>query len=304
MEALEEGRRPRNRLTEPGGFLELEPSLGTLIIPDLHGRRHFLGNLLKWRPWQEETVEELLEKKRVQLVSLGDVMHSEARGRERWLRAYAEFEGGYGRHKNMDEEMAEGLAAAEALLILQNRFPQSVHVLKGNHENITNREGRGDHPFAKFADEGAMVSAWMSRFYSPEILYWFSRWEDGLPFFARGGSFLLSHSRPRRTYSRDELVEAADLPDVAEGLTWTRAAGAEEKAPAAMVNNFLPGGRGWYVTGHRPISGAFLCDEPPLVEFHDPQGYNVARFSGGGAMADLDKDMVILEELVEDSLDE
>ena len=66
-------------------------NLPLIIVPDIHGRTYFLKNILDFVPpdgflfpeLTGKTVFEALEKKSVRIVSVGDALHSELRGRNR-----------------------------------------------------------------------------------------------------------------------------------------------------------------------------------------------------------------------------
>jgi hypothetical protein len=216
----------------------------------------------------------MLEREEAYLVFLGDMPHSEGPGAaERWARALREYLGGWENHDAMDEEMRLFHEAYRALFDLVEGYPGRVVVLKGNHDNVRNREGLGDHPFRKFALEGEMTLSWLRASGMDEDLEALAAWEDGLPLLCAGGSFLASHAEPRRAYSADELICGRRLPEVAEGLTWTDNGEAEEGSVAAMLSSLLgpeaSGAR--YIGGHRPARGGLQRRQGGLfLQIHDP----------------------------------
>ncbi len=305
-ERLPRDERPRNRYEEPGGLLYLPAQEPAILLPDLHGRREFLWDILEWRPPLElnlpggsgsrGTVLEELEKGALQLVSLGDLFHAEGRAVQRWKRALSEYRRNWKGSRAMDEEMKESLGTAETLSILMARFPRQVHVLKGNHENITNHEGGGDHPFVKYAEEGRMVQSYMEHFYGTDTLYWFFRWEQQLPLLAVGSRFLVSHAAPRRAYRREEIINRVEHPQVTEGLIWTGNGEGDPDAVETMLTEFLgSAGGNVYITGHRPIRGRFLRRGKGLhLQFHNPGSRNLALIAGGDCPVEPERDMIEL----------
>jgi hypothetical protein len=214
----------------------------------------------------------------VQILCLGDGFHAEFRAIARWRKAARECAHGYRIHKAMDQEMAEGLGLMEMVMLAKAAFPGYFHFLKGNHENVLNETGNGNYGFYKFVDEGTMVKAYLDRFYGTVFVQTYAAFEKSLPLFATGQRFLASHAEPARAFTEDELVNAALLPDVIEGLTWT---GNDEALPgsvATMLEHFLPSVlKPRYITGHRPIPGLFYERSGGLhLQIHNPDRLVVA----------------------------
>ena len=273
--------RPRDGQGRPGGIVYLSPLARTLIVPDLHGRIDFVRVLLGHPVTvddQRVPVIDALRAGLLQIVFIGDYMHSEARGAERWRKAFGEFTGGYRRHRNMDREMTENLTCLEAVLRLKSEFPEYVTLLKGNHENIKNEDGGGNHSFRKFALEGVMVTAWMEKFYPGELLEQISRVEKALPLLCVGDYFLVSHCEPARLFAQHEVIEYRDRPDVILGLTWTDNDEAEAGSVSAMISRYLqisPDSPDWercfHFAGHRPVPGRYLTRaDGRFVQIHNP----------------------------------
>jgi hypothetical protein len=294
--------RPTNEAGRPGGIVRLHPDLPTIIVPDLHARRGFLMALLdslppkgfvaalepgnsssREMPSRAEAsgmvrVFELLASGRLQILCLGDGFHAESRAIKRWRTAFREFTGGYRVHKAMDREMCEGLGLMEMVMLAKAAFPGHFHFLKGNHENVLNETGNGNYSFYKFVEEGAMVRAYLDHFYGPAFVQSYAAFEKSLPIFAIGQRFLASHAEPARAFTEDELTNAALLPDVIEGLTWTGNDEAWPGSVAAMLESFLPEvQRPRYITGHRPIPGLFHERSGGLhLQLHNPDRQVVA----------------------------
>ena len=230
------------------------------------------------------TVFEALSKNLVNVVCVGDLLHSELRGKARWLRAALEFEGGNFTGEAMTEEMKEGLSLLSMVMELKCAFPESFHVLKGNHENILNEAGDGNYSFGKFANEGEMCRLFMGEQYGDDVLYVVSCFEKALPLFAAFDSCVISHAEPLRAYSREELVEGLLKPEVIKGLTWTENGASEPGSVSAMISIFANYRRfrfPCYFGGHRPVRGKYaLRQNGSYIQFHNPEEENVVLISG------------------------
>lgn len=291
--------RPRDSRGRPGGLLLLPP-VPTLVMPDLHGRASFLDAALSWRPpGFGEPMRELMSAGRAQLLCLGDLFHTETGSApRRWAAAYAEYATGWSSSRAMDEEM--GLCLETLVLVLEAKrdLPKAFHYLKGNHDNIANEEGRGDHPFYKFASEGAMVASWFEARYGRELLEEYRELELELPLLALGDRFAASHGEPAFALGRDELVEYRSRPEVVEALIWTRNDEAEEGSVRESLARLLGEGdeaeEALWFAGHRPVDGRYaLRARGRFVQFHDPEAWRVA-FLAPGRRPDPGRDILDL----------
>lgn len=274
LDGQEPSRRPRNPEGFPGGLVFLDPELPTLVLPDLHTRRELLwGFLDRPSPASARRFLDALAAGELQMVCIGDALHSEGSGAPlRWRTAWGEYLRDYDPSPVMDREMNRALALLEMIFLLQAAFPENFFFLKGNHENIACEEGRGNHPFGKYAAEGEMVLGWLERRWGLEVLRRHYRWEHSLPFMVQGPWFLVSHSEPRRAYTPEELIDVHRRPEIAEGLTWTRRGQGEINAAARTLSCFLPPWshpRALYWAGHTIVEDIVHFEEEQLVLFHD-----------------------------------
>jgi len=291
--------RPADPRGLPGGVLRLAPDLPTLLVPDLHARLDFFLGLLEWRGLGGLSVLEALECSAVQVLCLGDGMHAEARAARRWKAAQREFADGYRRHANMDEEMRESLGLMQMVMECKSAFPGLFHFLKGNHENISNEEGGGNHPFVKFALEGFMVADYMRLFYGGEILAGHYEFEKELPLLAVGSSFLASHAEPAELYPWEQVVGYREDPQVVLGLTWTGDGEAEADSVRLMLEHYLGDAEGTlYFGGHRPVRGYNLRAEGRYVQIHDPERWVLAVLPADGRI-DPQRDILDIGEVRE-----
>lgn len=286
--------RPRDEKNRPGGLLRLFDR-PTIVVPDLHGRMWFLLHVLNYRPFHDQPVISLLRQRDVQLVCVGDGFHAESRGAARWKKAFQEFAGHYKRHKAMDEEMRESLGLMEIVIRLKIAFPDSFHFLKGNHENILNEEGRGNHPFRKFAYEGEMVKEWVQQFYGLDFLESFAEFEHQLPLIAADGTFMISHAEPERFFAKEEVIRYREYDDVVLGLTWTPNEGAEEGSVGKMLAEYCSDPEeALYFGGHRPVPGRYrLRAGERYVQFHNPSTHSIALLEPG-RIVDPERDIIEL----------
>ena len=250
-----------------------------LVVPDFHARPYFLSNILDYQIFEDANVFEAVAAGRLRLLSVGDILHTERGTRERWAAAQAEFKKDIFTGPAISAEMQEGLNLLSALLVLKTAFPEFVHILKGNHENILNETGGGDFSFRKFVDEGEMCRCFVQEFYGDDILYLMNCVEKSLPLFYFGKRCSVSHAEPMRAFSRQELIDAKKYEDVVRGLIWTGNDEAEEKSARVTVQNLfdtrVPKGY-LYLGGHRPVQGNYkLLQDGFYIQIHNPGKQNV-----------------------------
>jgi len=259
----------------------LDPGLPTIVVPDLHARMDFFLSVLAYKAEEGRKTIDLLEEGRLQIVCLGDGVHSEGRAARRWRTAMHEFQEEYRVHASMDQEMRESLGVMGMVMEVKRSFPGRFHFLKGNHENITNEMGNGNLPFRKFALEGIMTLDYMERFYGEEMIRAYALFEKELPLLAVGRGFLISHAEPCSFYNRESIIAYRRHPEVVSGLTWTDNDEAEGGSVQRMLAHYLgesESSHGWYFTGHRPVSGRYrLRAEGRLVQIHDPEKFIIAH---------------------------
>jgi hypothetical protein len=294
--------RPYDHAGLPGGIVQLKRDIPTIIVPDLHARMDFFISTMQLIMPDGRTVLEKLENESVQVVCVGDGFHAEGRAAHRWQLAYEEFKKNYKKHRNMDEEMRESLGVMEMVIEVKSAFPRVFHFLKGNHENISNEQGDGNHPFRKYAFEGPMVAQYVRQFYGDEFLENYYGFEKSLPLFAVGRNFLISHAEPSEFFDRESILEYRDRPDVVEGLTWTANDEAEENSVDLMLEGFLEGDDGevfYYFGGHRPVAENYhLRASGRYVQIHNPERFIIALINSDGAI-ELERDIREIENVMQ-----
>jgi hypothetical protein len=291
--------RPYDSAGLPGGIIELEKAIPTIIVPDLHARMDFFLSTMRYEPEEGSSVISLLSRGEIQVVCVGDGFHAEGRAAKRWQLAYNEYKGKFRKRKNMNEEMRESLGVMEMVMEVKSAFPGYFHFLKGNHENIANEQGGGNHPFRKYSYEGPMVTQYMQQFYSEEFFETYYEFEKNLPLFAIGRNFVISHAEPARFFDRDDIVEYRERPDVVEGLTWTANNEAEDGSVDEMLQHYLnvdENEKVYHFGGHRPVRGLYhLRADGRYVQIHNPERFIIAMIRPEGEI-DLERDILVVEE--------
>jgi hypothetical protein len=290
--------RPCDGSGLPGGIVQLKNNLPTVIVPDLHARMDFFLSVMSHTLGNGRSVMQMLGSEDIQVVCVGDGFHAEGRAVERWHRAFLEFNSDYKKHRYIDEEMMESLGLMEMVFELKTAFSDNFHFLKGNHENIANEEGFGNHPFRKFAFEGHMVARWVQKFYGKDFIDSYYEFEKNLPLFVIGRKFVISHAEPLHFFEREAIVEYRNNPDVVEGLTWTANDEAEPESVSQMLRYYLELGEEeqcYYFGGHRPVTGLYnLRAEGKYVQIHNPGKFIIVLINPEGSI-DLDEDIFEIE---------
>jgi hypothetical protein len=183
----------------------------------------------------------------------------------------------------------------EMVMRLKNECPQNFHFLKGNHENVTNEDGNGNHPYSKYAIEGEMVASYLERFYGPDFINHYYQFERNLPLLAVGENFLASHAEPAGPYYREEIINYRTNPAVVEGLTWTDNDAAEQGSVAFLLAEYLGPdlGHSYYFGGHRPVVSLYdKRADRKYIQIHNPDKFIIA-------IIDPLKDINVDEDVIE-----
>ncbi|MCP4129984.1 MAG: hypothetical protein GY754_03100 [bacterium] len=293
--------RPPDSMGLPGGLLYLDDHKNTIIVPDIHARLNLLLSLVCHNMGNRVSVLERLYQGDLQIVCVGDGMHAESRAYKRWLAARGEFEKGFKRHGHMDEEMYESLGAMAIVFILKCSFPDSFHYLKGNHDNIANESGNGNHPFIKFAYEGPMVTEYLQSFYGMELMECYAEFERNLPLLAVGKNFMISHSEPVTFFSQEAVVNYREYPEVVEGLTWTDDDVAEQGSVETMLYEYIESeyhNSCYYFGGHRPVKGLYNTrSHGRYIQIHNPNKLVIAKIDPEKPIQ-LDEDIIEIDDII------
>lgn len=258
-------------LSKSGRLLYLA-DLPTVIIPDLHARRELLLAVLKTQLAEGSCagrqIFELLRQGRVNVVCVGDIMHSE--DRSHWV---INLDGEW-TSELLDKEMVRSLGAGAMVMYLKQQFPDHFHCLRGNHDDMEAELG----PYRKFVGvkrdeqddlvlvdgrpvitsdkgESGIIKDWvLSREeWGQEFLDAWTQFERALPLFAQGSYYVITHTLPDIALSEAILRDPAMLQELTRALTWSR-----EVNPTVLAETLdnlgLKGIIQRWFYGHTPVS--------------------------------------------------
>ncbi len=290
--------RPHGKDKKSGGLLDFVGcNKDVVVVPDLHSRPDFLINLID-SSFGEKNVLSSLNDGSLLVVCLGDGVHTETEGycRERWIKSHAHWLDGNSVSDEMTQEMLETFQTMMVVMTLKNCFPENFHFLKGNHENVLNQNGGGDHGFRKIVMEGQMVRDFLEEKYSQATSYLISEFEHSLPIAAIFDNFGLSHAEPKVSFKKKEVVDFHNHGEIIEALTWTENGGAVENSVIDFFHELNKKGDAescFWIGGHRPVvDGNYLLrQDGHYIQIHNPNKMNVAWIHGDGSF-DLEKDII------------
>lgn len=291
--------RPRDIENRPGGLLFLHKEIPLIILPDLHARKDFLYSLLM-KGCEQRSVLERLEEGSIQILCVGDGFHAERRAYKRWQKALSEYKTNFRKHKFMDLEMSESLGLMQMIMLLKTNCPDNFFFLKGNHENILNEEGRGNHPFGKFVYEGEMVRSWTEKFMGTDFIYNYAEYEHSLPFMALGKELIISHAEPQDYYHPEEIINIHHNNKVKLGLTWTANDQAEEGSVQEIIDDYSKRYNRDFkfcVGGHRTIKSLYkLRANGKFIQIHNPDKH-VVLFTDQNSDFDPEFNIIDLQQI-------
>lgn len=273
--------RPLDDNSDPGSLIDFQnDKIPVIVVPDLHARPMFLMNILDYKIWGKTTVYEALKQKKIRVVCVGDVLHSEYKTKDRWIAAKLEFDSEIFTGPSMSQEMQQGLSLLCGLLKLKQEFPDNFHLLKGNHENIFNVTENGDYSFRKYADEGHMVKCFLQDYYGDDIVYMIHCIERRLPLVYVGKNCVISHAEPKTSYTRNEIINARIKSGIVEAFTWTDNDEAEQGSVISIIKNLVKSENisdYIYIGGHRPVSNSYeLRQNGTYIQIHNPAKQQIA----------------------------
>jgi hypothetical protein len=254
-----------------GGLVQLPEDVPTLILPDLHAQRDYLVAALSQKI-EGKTALELLKQGKLNLLCLGDAMHSEQRNQMRWLQAEQDYLQGR-ESPSMEAELTESLGLMEMLFQLKRAYPNHFFLVRGNHEDMD-----PERPYTKFTQVGEsnLVKAWVTRHWGEPFLKQWSATERSLPLLARGASFMGSHAPPEAEITPEQVQKRTSA--AFRALCWsdnTRWGAAEEKLFLKNCARFQVSPERPWVAGHRKVEGALYrsqCDGR-IIQINPIQGW-------------------------------
>ncbi len=190
----------------------------TIVVPDIHARRGMLIDILSFQlldgPYAGNRVFELLQKGLINVVCIGDIVHSEVRS------DWVINDNGDWTVELLEKEMARSLGAATIIMYLKVQYPGHFHCLRGNHDDIA---GELAEDFRKFVGvryennervmvngrpiltsakgESKVVRDWIlaRSGWGASFLQLWSQFDRALPIFAVGGYYAISHTLPQKS---------------------------------------------------------------------------------------------------------
>lgn len=259
------------------GLVELDPNMQTLVIPDVHSRRQELLQLLQQSDASGVSNLDKVLSGRLQLVVLGDLVHSE--DSSRWEGIVNELKAD--RREALDRELADSLGTVALVLMLKARSPKNVHWLRGNHDAVKEN-------VYKYTDygggEGALVRGYIEEKFGENFVDSYARLEKQLPLMARlKGRMLISHSEPGASLSEEEVLVKTGA--AVHGLTWARENGTYSRQ---ALKNILGTEDGLYIAGHTPQrAGLEVLPESRLLLINDPGKLHCLLIDSHQAVHDL-----------------
>jgi hypothetical protein len=227
-------------LADSDGLIRL-PDLPTLILPDLHARRALLIDVLSTSltdgPYAGRQVFELLQEGRINIVCVGDIVHSEERS------DWVINNDGEWTQELLEREMVRSLGAGMMIMYLKLQYPDHFYCLRGNHDDIA---GELAEDFRKFVGlkyvndellfvdgrpvvtgdkgESKLVREWVLQRadWGQPFLHTWAQFERSLPLFAQASYYVISHSLPLIPLSEAEIRDPHRPREIALELTSRR----------------------------------------------------------------------------------
>jgi len=289
-------------LKDTKGIIELKnKNVPTIVISDLHARRDFLMEVLSQQDKDGQSVFDLLEKGKINVVCLGDGMHSEI-GKNWYIGINQEFIEKDGKkypkntiadmneyEKVMKEEMVRSLGTMKTVMELKSAFPDSFHYVRGNHDDINETI----YKFLKFfkeseiegiGGESGLVKKWIFEHFGLNFLEKWAKFESMLPLVVKGKDFVASHAAPLKkgVLSMEDIEEKTQKAN--EQLLWTDNRGIIGKKhfypEFAQTRKNIGAENSIWIIGHRPVDGKFRRQfDGELIQINHSKDQLVAIFS-------------------------
>jgi len=269
--------------------------LPTIIVPDLHARRAMLIAILSTQltegPFAGKQVFELLQQGCLNVVCVGDIVHSEERSH--WV---INLDGEW-TPELVDKEMVRSLGAGAMIMYLKLQFPDHFHCLRGNHDDITEELGKfrkfvgikrdeqdkivlvdGHHILTGDKGEPDLVRDWIltREGWGQAFLDTWAQFERALPLFAQGSYYVISHTLPDIPLTEEAIRDPQRAKEINCALTSNRQinrAAIEETLDNLGIRGSI---QRWFY-GHTPVpleknDGKYEEDLDGLaVRFNNPK---------------------------------
>ncbi len=240
-------------LSMQDGLVQLQ-DLPTIVIPDLHARRALLIAIFSTQlangPYAGRQVFDLLQQGLLNVVCVGDIVHSEERSD--WV---INLDGEW-TAELLDKEMVRSLGAGAMVMYLKTQYPAHFHCLRGNHDDIAGELAADFRKFVGlkyendelvFVDgrpvitgdkgESKLVREWVlnREGWGQPFLETWARFESALPLFAQAPYYVISHTLPHIPLTSAEIRDPHRAREVSLELTSRR--GINEAAITGTLEN-------------------------------------------------------------------
>ncbi len=176
----------------PGGIIRIPDEMTVVIMGDIHTR---IDNIL--RVIADGALLAALEQNEACLVFLGDLVHSDQRGKL--------------------DDMSSSVFILDLFSMLKRRFPRNIFYTRGNHESFSPDVGKAGVP------QGLLLRKHLKKqrgkAYASEIETLF----ESLAFVVQNSAFAACHGAPVRTrVDHHTLVNIQRYPGIQYELVWNR----------------------------------------------------------------------------------
>lgn len=177
---------------DPGGVLHIPDDIPVVMMGDVHAR---VENIL--RVLTEGSVLARLERGKVCLIFLGDLLHSEADGEL--------------------EDMSSSIFVLDLFCMLKLRFPKQIFYIHGNHESFSDDVGKGG------VLQGLVFRRHVKKLRGKPYLKEVQALFDNLAYVVCGNRFAACHGAPVRSQvDRKTLVNIRRYPGLQYEIVWNR----------------------------------------------------------------------------------
>ncbi len=176
----------------PGGIIRIPDAITVVILGDIHTRA---DNVL--RVITDGGLLAALERNEACLVFLGDLVHSDERGRL--------------------DDMSSSVFILDFFCMLKRRFPRNIFYTRGNHESFSPDVGKGGVP------QGLLLRKHLKKRRGKAYVGEIEALFDSLAFVVQNSTFAACHGAPVRTkVDHHTLVNIRRYPGIQYELVWNR----------------------------------------------------------------------------------
>ena len=238
--------RPKNKTGNPGGLVEYSGKAVPVIVGDLHAQ---VDNLLKIL--SENCLLDCLRMKTANLILLGDAVHSE----------------------NVDEmdKFDTSMLIMDLIFRLKLTFPDNVFYIRGNHDSFDPEMTKNGFL------QGILFRETLLEHRGPEYVEEMEIFYNQLPYIICSDSFIACHAGPpRNDFTKDDLINIADNPKLANELTNNRLqrtnypGGYSKRDVKKLRKSLALPQKTRFIVGHTPIDpfGSFWLHAGAIKNHH------------------------------------